>query len=76
MSDSATLNPSFEVPEGIDLEESSGRLSGKPLFRVRAFNMPWQGSPEAAVRVYSALHKANESGYFNTAALKASKNSS
>jgi hypothetical protein len=40
------------VPDGIQLEHKFGAVTGKPMWRVVGFNMPYEGSPEGAVKLY------------------------
>lgn len=56
--------PPFIVPDGVTFEYRSGPLSGKPMFKVSGFEMPYQGTEEEAVRVYLRLNQAYSSGYF------------
>lgn len=56
--------PLFIVPEGIELQMQSGPLSGKPMYKVAGFEMPFMGSEEEAVRVFQRLKHAYETGYF------------
>lgn len=60
----------FVVPEGIDLEYRSGPITGKPMYKVVGFNMPFMGSEEAAVQVYQRLSTAYQNNFFNAAARK------
>jgi len=61
---SETTAEPFVVPEGIQLEHKFGAVTGKPMWRVVNFNMPYAGSPEEAVKLYRNLHQAFTSGYF------------
>jgi hypothetical protein len=54
----------FVVPDGIQLEHKFGAVTGKPMWRVVNFNMPYAGSPEEAVRLYRTLDTAYRDGYF------------
>jgi hypothetical protein len=54
----------YAVPEGIQLEHKFGAVTGKPMWRVVGFNMPYDGSPEGAVKLYERLKHAYETGYF------------
>lgn len=56
--------PPFIVPEGIELQMMNGPISGKPMYKVSGFEMPFMGSEEEAVRVYQRLKHAYETGYF------------
>jgi hypothetical protein len=60
----------FVVPEGIDLEYRPGPITGKPMYRVVGFNMPFMGSEETAVQVYQRLKTAYQSGFFNPSSRK------
>lgn len=60
----------FVVPEGIDLEYRPGPITGKPMYKVVGFNMPFMGSEESAVQVYQRLSAAYQNGFFNAAARK------
>lgn len=48
------------------IQESTGKVTGKPMFKVRGFDMPWCGTPEDAIDVYGRLKKAIETGYFKS----------
>ena len=58
----------FVVPEGIDLEYRAGPITGKPMYKVVGFNMPFMGSEQSAVEVYQRLSTAYQNGFFNAAA--------
>lgn len=60
----------FVVPAGIDLEYRAGAITGKPMYRVVGFNMPFMGSEEAAVQVFQRLNSAYQNGFFNAALRK------
>jgi hypothetical protein len=60
----------FVVPEGIDIECRSGKITGQPMYKVVGFNMPFMGSEEAAFQVYQRLNTAYQNGFFNAAARK------
>lgn len=60
----------FVVPEGIDLEYRAGPITGKPMYKVVGFNMPFMGSEQSAVEVYQRLSAAYQTGFFNAAARK------
>lgn len=62
--DAATKSPTGE-PE---IEMGYGKATGKEMFRVRGFEMPWCGSPEDALSVYGRLKHAYETGYYHCAA--------
>jgi hypothetical protein len=61
---SETTAEPFVVPEGIQLEHKFGAVTGKPMWRVANFNMPYAGSPEEAVLLYRTLDAAYRNGYF------------
>jgi hypothetical protein len=56
----------FVVPDDIQLEHKFGAVTGKPMWRVVNFNMPYAGSPEEAVRLYRTLFTAFTTGYFRS----------
>jgi hypothetical protein len=56
----------YVVPDGIQLEHKFGPVTGKPMWRVVNFNMPYAGSPEEAVRLYRTLFTAFTTGYFRS----------
>jgi len=60
----------FVVPDGITLEYRAGPVTGKPMYRVAGFNMPYMGSEEAAVQVFQRLSTAYQNGFFNAASRK------
>jgi hypothetical protein len=60
----------FVVPEGIDMECRSGKITGQPMYKVVGFNMPYMGSAESAYQVYQRLSTAYQTGFFNPAARK------
>lgn len=60
----------FVIPEGITLEYRAGPVTGKPMYRVQGFNMPYMGTEQAAVQVYDRLKSAYEKGFFNAASRK------
>lgn len=60
----------FVVPDGIDLEFRSGPITGKPMYKVVGFNMPFMGTEESAVHVYQRLRAAYQTGFFNPAVRK------
>lgn len=55
----------FVIPEGITMLSCIGPLSGKPLFKVKDFEMPYQGSEEDAISLYQRLKHAYETGYYS-----------
>lgn len=59
----------FVVPEGIELKQVIGKITGQTLYTVAGFNMPLMDSP-AAVRVYTTLKHAYETGYFSGGVIK------
>ncbi|GBG14272.1 glycosyl transferase family 2 [Novimethylophilus kurashikiensis] len=66
----STPTEEFVVPEGIQIKQVYGKLTGKTLYTVEGFEMPLQGTPEAAVRVYTTLKQAYETGYFSGGVVK------
>jgi len=54
----------YVVPDGIQLEHKFGAVTGKPMWKVAGFNMPYEGSPEGAVKLHNVLRTAYENGYF------------
>lgn len=56
--------PDYVVPEGIDLQQSCGKVTGRPMFKVIGFEMPWAGSEQEAVELHSRLKSAFENGYY------------
>ncbi|KVP17210.1 hypothetical protein WJ84_02710 [Burkholderia ubonensis] len=52
------------VPEGIKIQHKIGPVTGKHMYKVAGFEMPYEGSEEAAVKLYQRLKQAYESGYF------------
>ena len=61
---SPDTTPPFIIPDGLDIQSIIGPLSGKTLYKVRGFEMPFMGSAEDAVRVYQRLKHAYETGYY------------
>lgn len=66
----AAATPEFVVPEGIDLQYQTGKVTGKPMYRVVGFEMPWAGTEQAAVELYQRLTAAYGNGYFAGSAKK------
>lgn len=58
------------IPEGVVITQTYGKITGQPLFKVDGFEMPLMSSPAEALRVYSSLKQAYESGYFNGSTVK------
>lgn len=56
--------PEYVVPDGIDLQQTSGKVTGRPMFKVRGFEMPWAGTEQEAVGLHSRLKAAFENGYY------------
>ncbi|WP_157657814.1 hypothetical protein [Burkholderia ubonensis] len=56
----------FVVPEGLTIEHRLGPVTGKHMYKVAGFEMPYAGSEEAAVQLYQRLKHAYETGYFNS----------
>ena len=54
----------FVVPDGIKIEHRLGPVTGKHMYKVAGFEMPYAGSEEAAVQLYQRLKHAFETGYF------------
>lgn len=55
----------FIIPDGIEIKQTFGSITRKPMYSVAGFEMPYCGSPQDAVRVYTSLKQAYENGYFN-----------
>lgn len=68
--ENSTPPSSFEVPDGVELKQVTGKITGQTLYTIAGFNMPLMDSPEAAIRVYKALKHAYETGYFTGGAKK------
>jgi hypothetical protein len=51
--------------EGITVQQSHGKITGRLMFKVAGVDMPWMESEEQALRVYAVLLKAVQSGYFD-----------
>ena len=60
----------FVVPEGINVEYRAGPITGKPMYKVVGFEMPYMGSEQAAVEVYQRLTAAFQSRLFSAASRK------
>lgn len=60
----------FVIPEGITVEYRAGPITGRPMYKVAGFNMPYMGSEQSAVEVYQRLMAAYSSSFFNAAARK------
>lgn len=55
----------FVVPEGLRVEHRLGPVTGKHMYKIAGFEMPYEGTAEGAVKLYQRLKQAYETGYFN-----------
>jgi len=60
----------FVVPEGIKIEHRPGPITGRPMFKVSGFEMPFQSSEEIAVQVFQRLKAAYTNGFFTAGSRK------
>lgn len=63
----------LSVPDHIEFAAITGPVSGKQLFKVKGFEMPWQGSVASAYALYTRLLHAQESGYYRASAKPANE---
>lgn len=47
-----------------EIQVGTGKVTGKAMYKVRGFEMPWCGSEKDAWSVHDRLKKAYESGYY------------